>query len=83
MGVNTDDDEQEYRQKLDEFEVTWTNAWEGGDICKKYGVRSFPKLVILDHEGIVRAADTRGERMAVEVEKLLAEMKKKGVGAGQ
>ena len=50
---------------------------QGGPICKKYNVRSFPTIYVLDDKGIIRYKNVRGDDMDKAVEALLKEVGKK------
>jgi hypothetical protein len=83
LGVNTDEDQDEYRKKLAEFGVTWRSSWQGstdGPWPKQWGIDSYPTVLVLDAEHVLRAMDARGEALGVKVDELLAEMKAKGDG---
>jgi len=57
LGVNTDTDKDEYRQKAAEMGVTWRSAWEGntyGPIPKRYQVTGYPTVYLLDADGVIR-----------------------------
>ena len=55
--------------------------WDGGNtsgpIASKWNVRSWPTIYVLDHEGVIRYKNVRGEAMDKAVDTLLAEMAEK------
>jgi peroxiredoxin len=79
LGVNSDPADN-YRDAIERENITWPSFWDGGDtsgpIATKWGVRGWPTIYIIDHEGIIRDKNKRGEEMDKVVDKLLAEMKK-------
>jgi len=79
LGVNSDPADT-YREAIERENITWPSFWDGGDtsgpIATKWGVRGWPTIYIIDHEGIIRDKNKRGEAMDEVVDKLLAEMKK-------
>ena len=79
VGVNSDPAEK-YRDAIVRENITWPSFWDGGDtsgpIANKWGVRGWPTIYIIDHLGIIRDKNKRGEEMDEVVERLLAEMKK-------
>jgi cytochrome oxidase Cu insertion factor (SCO1/SenC/PrrC family) len=78
IGINTDDDKDEYRKKCEEFKVTWYSSWQGGGggpICGDYKVRAFPTFLAIDAKGIIRYRGHSGQQADDMVAELLAEMK--------
>ena len=79
IGVNSDRDLDTYRQKAKEMQVTWRSFWcgkdgTGGEIPTTWNVRSWPTIYVIDHEGVIRYKNVRGEKMTEAVEELLAAM---------
>ena len=57
IGIDTDADDERYREQAAEAKITWRNAMEGspgGAIPKRWGVRGYPTLYLIDAEGKVR-----------------------------
>jgi len=79
VGVNSDPAEQ-YRTAIVENEITWPSFADGGTtggpIATRWGVTGWPTIYIIDHNGIIRAKDKRGEAMDDLVDQLLEEMKR-------
>jgi len=79
VGVNSDPKDV-YLETIERENITWPSFWDGGDIygpvATKWNVYGWPTIYIIDHKGIIRARDKRGEVMDEVVELLLAEMKK-------
>lgn len=85
LGVNTDDDKEQYRESLVEHGVTWRSSWQGstdGPWPTAWGVNSYPTIFVLDAEHKIRFFDPRGEELGRVVDLLLAEMKSKGGPTG-
>ncbi|MSR62919.1 MAG: hypothetical protein EXS08_10795 [Planctomycetes bacterium] len=83
LGVNTDDDKDEYKKKLGEYGVTWRSAWQGGTdgpIPTKWGIRSYPSIYVLDAQHVIRHIGPRGEELGRVVDELLAEGKRPKAG---
>ena len=81
IGINSDADKDYYRSEAESMGVTWRSFWNGprgtsGPISSKWGVRGWPTIYVLDHEGVIRYQGVRGEKMDEAVDALLAEMKK-------
>jgi len=78
LGINTDDDADEYRKKRKEMGVTWTCIFNGstrGGVPEAYGVQGYPTSYLLDAEGRIRYKDLRGSKLKQKVAELMAEMK--------
>ena len=78
LGINTDDDADEYRKKCEEMGVTWTCIFNGssqGGVPEAYGVQGYPTSYLLDAEGRIRYKDLRGNQLKKKVAELMAEMK--------
>lgn len=77
VGVNSDPVE-DYYDAVEREELHWTHFWDGGTtrgpISTKWGVRGWPTIFILDHEGVIRGKGKRGEALHELVDELLAEM---------
>ena len=82
IGVNSDADKEYYFAEAEENGVSWRSFWNGpkgtsGPISGKWGVRAWPTIYVLDHEGVIRFRNVRGEQMDAAVDQLLAEMEQK------
>ena len=79
LGINSDPKEH-LRETLKKENMTWRSWWDGGDtsgpIAKAWNVHGWPTIYILDHKGVIRFKDLRGDAMEKAVEQLLAEMEK-------
>jgi len=79
LGVNSDGTDTEeglakYKQQAKEMGVTWRSFRnEGNDptISDEWRVRGWPTLYYIDHEGVIRHKNIRGEK---QMEKVLDEM---------
>jgi hypothetical protein len=77
VGVNTDDDKEQYRTKVEEFDVTWRSAWQGstrGPLVTAWGIDRYPTVIVLDADHVIRHVDARGEALDRAVAELLAEL---------
>ena len=59
LGVNSDGDRERLKDVLEKEQITWRSFWNGpqgtnGPIAKKWNVRGWPTLYILDHKGVIR-----------------------------
>ena len=80
LGVNSDRDREALKKVMKKQGITWRSFWNGGGtqgpISSAWNVRAWPTIYVLDHKGVIRYKNVRGERMDEAVDKLLAEMKK-------
>ena len=79
LGINSDADKEYYRSEAEQMGVTWRSFWNGpkgtsGPISSKWGVRGWPTIYVLDHEGVIRFKGVRGEAMDKAVDELLAKI---------
>ena len=49
-----------------EENITWRSFWNGpdgtgGPISKAWNVRGWPTIYVIDHKGVIRAKNVRGE----------------------
>ncbi len=81
LGINSDRNKSYYHRRAKEMGVTWRSSWQGGTegpIPTQWNVSSWPTIFILDHKGVIRFKNLRGEKMDEAVEKLLEEAKATG-----
>ena len=73
VGVNTDGKD-DYVEGLKSESVTWRSFDDGhgGPICRDWNIHSFPSIFVLDHEGVIRQMDLRGDELANAVRELVA-----------
>lgn len=86
VGVNTDDDAEDYKKRVAEYGVTWRSAWQGGTdgpIPTKWGIEGYPTVFVLDAKHVLRGVDARGYELEQLVNDLLAEMKEAGSGSAR
>ena len=78
IGVNSDRDKDDYRRQAEEMGVNWRSAWQGstsGPIPTRWGVRGWPTLYLIDHEGVIRETSSAvlrsPERLEAAIEELV------------
>jgi hypothetical protein len=57
LGVNSDGNKDDLKQKNEKAEITWRSWWDrstDGPIAAKWNVHGWPTLVIIDHKGVIR-----------------------------
>ena len=92
LGVNSDVDKDKLRKRIREAGINWRSWWDGGSrngpIATRFGVKTWPTLIVLDHNGIIRhkwaggpgeqALDEAVEKLVKAAEKEAPEGAKKG-----
>jgi|TARA_B110000495_G_C22742558_1_gene435298 hypothetical protein len=80
IGINSDRDREALKKVMKKQGITWRSFWNGGStqgpISSAWNVRGWPTIYVLDHNGVIRYKNVRGEKMDVAVDALLAEIKK-------
>jgi thiol-disulfide isomerase/thioredoxin len=74
LSVNTDTDRETLRKSIRDGEITWRCWWDGGTdgpITSAWGVTSFPTVIIIDAQGVIRRKNVRDDRLAKAVNRLL------------
>jgi len=64
LGVNSDADRDEIRRIVKEKNLTWRSWWDGstrGPISTQWNIRSWPAIYLIDHEGVIRHKNLRGD----------------------
>ena len=79
IGVNSDKDLEALKVVLKKENITWRSFWNGGStkgpISRAWNVRGWPTIYVLDHKGVIRYKNVRGEKMDTAVDTLLKELK--------
>jgi hypothetical protein len=85
IGVNSDKDRDECKQKNEQEKITWRSFWNGekgtqGPISQAWGVRGWPTLYLIDHNGIIRRkfVGSPGDK---DLDRLIDELVKKAEAA--
>lgn len=75
VGVNSDGDMEKIRAICKEKELTWPSFFDGGGtdgpISTQWGVRGWPTVYVLDHEGVIRSTSGRGPKLDKILEELI------------
>ncbi len=79
IGVNSDSDLDNIRQVVSEKNITWRSFWNGpegtsGPISKKWSIRGWPTIYLLDDKGVIRYKNVRGPKLDEAIVSLLGEM---------
>ena len=78
IGVNSDRDRAKIQKICTDKKLTWRSFWAGtdgtgGPIPKRWNVSSWPTIYVLDHNGVIRAKNVRGEQLEKWIEQLVDE----------
>ena len=75
VGVNSEDSMEKIQRICVEKELTWPSFFDGGGtsgpIATQWGVRGWPTVYILDHEGVIRSTNGRGPVLDAMLEDLI------------
>ena len=78
IGVNSDPSPELVKQVSREKELTWRSFFDGGGtdgpISTQWNVRAWPSIFVLDHKGVIRFKNVRGEALDAAIHQLLDEM---------
>jgi hypothetical protein len=88
IGVNSDDDLDALRPRLEAEQITWRSFWNGpkgtsGPISARWNVSGWPTIYVLDHKGVIRFKNVRGEAMDKAVDQLIEEMRSEAAAGGR
>ena len=76
LGINTDKDLEALKKTIVTEKISWRSWFDGsttGPICREWGITGFPSIFVLDHKGVIRYRDLRGDDLDQAVEMLLKE----------
>ncbi|GAA5496998.1 hypothetical protein Rhal01_03186 [Rubritalea halochordaticola] len=77
VGINSDDKEK-LKEMVKDGTTTWrnfTNEQADGKISTKWGVTGWPTLFLIDHKGVIRHKNLRGEEMEKALEAMIQQAK--------
>ena len=76
IGVNSDSKER-LREAMKKNDITWRSFWDGGStggpIASKWGVSGWPTIYVIDHRGVIRFKNLRGDQLEEALEMLVTE----------
>ena len=77
VGINSDESPEKVQKAMKDNDLTWSSFFDGGStggpIALQWGVRGWPTIYVLDHKGVIRAKNVRGEPLEEWIDKLVAE----------
>jgi len=75
VGVNSEETPEKIRAICKEKNLSWPSFFDGGGtdgpISTQWGVRGWPTVYVLDHEGVIRSTRGRGPALDVILEELV------------
>jgi hypothetical protein len=77
IGINSDGDRSVVKKILNENGITWRNAIDvstSGVLARRWNVRGWPTIYILDAKGVIRYRGLRDQEMEDAVVRLLDEV---------
>ncbi len=80
IGINSDGDAAAVRELMEKQGITWRNAVDEsteGPWARKWNVRGWPTIYVLDAKGVIRHRDLRDAELEAAVLALLAELEAK------
>jgi hypothetical protein len=79
LGVDCEDNKEIARGVMAREQMTWPTWFDGaphtGPVAKRYHIRGYPAVLVLDATGVIRYRGASAGRLDDLVDKLLAEMK--------
>ncbi len=80
LGVNNDDTLDTVRTSIKKNKLNWRSFYDGpgGPIVRAFGIRAFPTIMLVDHQGVIRFDSIR-ENLDEEIEKLVKAAEKDGM----
>ncbi len=86
LGINVDESLADCTSAIKKEKITWPTIYDGspevGEITRKWRVNSFPTIVMIDHEGLIRHKNVMPFQLESVVEDLVAEALKDGKEGG-
>jgi hypothetical protein len=77
LGINSDSGRTALKEVLKKEHITWRSWWDGGTIegpiATRWNVSGWPTTYVLDHHGVIRFRNVRGEELDKAVDALLKE----------
>ncbi len=77
LGVNSDEDLEALKVRIAKENITWRSWRNGGTtsgpISTQWNVSGWPTIYVIDHKGVIRYKDVRGNALDEALDKLVAE----------
>jgi len=77
LGVNSDEDLDLLKTRIEKENITWRSWRNGGStsgpISSEWNVSGWPTIFLIDHKGVIRFKDVRGDALDEALDLLVAE----------
>ncbi len=76
LGVNSDSDIEKLKTVLTEKNLTWRSWYDestSGPIARQWNVSGWPTIYVLDHKGVIRYKNVRGDELDLAIDTLVSE----------
>lgn len=81
LGVNSDRSRERLKQVMKKHKITWRSWFDGGSsggpIAKRWNIKGWPTIYVLDPKGVIRFKNVRGKKLDQAIETVLKELGKK------
>jgi len=78
IGIDLDSSKSPFEGYLKDEGITWQQYYDGlgwgNKIARLYGVYSIPQTILIDHEGVIRATNLRGDELSAKIDELLSKI---------
>ncbi|MEK6407585.1 MAG: redoxin domain-containing protein [Acidobacteriota bacterium] len=78
IGINLDSNRPEFDAYMKEEGITWLQYYDGlgwrNKVSQLYGVYAIPHTVLIDQDGVIKAAGLRGEELSEKIGELLKKL---------
>ena len=80
LGVNNDDTIETVKDAIEDNKLNWRSWYDGpgGPIVDKFEIKGFPTIFLVDHEGVIRYKNLRGDKLDAALEYLVSTAEESG-----
>jgi hypothetical protein len=81
LGINSDQSRKALKRAIARERMTWRSWFDGGmggPIASTYNVHLWPTTYVLDHRGVIRYSDLRGDPLDEAIARLVVEAERDG-----
>ena len=79
VSISVDGKKETLKEFIATEKMPWTHWWVGVDskFGEAWSIQSYPTIIVIDADGVIRHKDLRGEEVEKAVNKLLEETERK------